>query len=128
MGNRPVLTGKPWERRVPHAPANIANPPLLFTSGLTARAPDGSLVGAGDMRRQAEQVLANCKDVLHAGGSDTSRIVKLSIFVTSIADFMACRDCLNELFVSAPSSTLVQVSALQEAGMAIEIEAIAEIA
>jgi 2-iminobutanoate/2-iminopropanoate deaminase len=126
MAREPIYTGIPWERTVKHAPGNITDGPLVFTSGLTARAPDGSLVGPGDMRLQALQVLSNSKKVLRAARTDPSNIVKLSIFVTSIPDFLEHRNCLEELFAAAPSSTPLEVRALQEPGMVIEIETVAE--
>jgi enamine deaminase RidA (YjgF/YER057c/UK114 family) len=127
MGSRPIYTGKPWEQTVRHAPGNIASGSVVYTSGLTARDPDGKLVAPGEMRPQVEKVVANCKDVLAAAGADLSRILKLSIFVTSIPEFMANNGALQELMACSPSSTLVEVSALQEPGMVVELEAIAEI-
>lgn len=124
-GRTPVFTGKPWEAGAPHAPGNLAAGRLLFTSGITARAPDGELIAPGDMRRQAALVVANLKDVLGAGGADVGDIVKLTVYVTSVDDFIEARDVWSPLYARRPASTLVEVARLQHPGMVIEIEVVA---
>ena len=124
-GRTPVFTGKPWEVAAPHAPGNLATGRLLYTSGITARAHDGELVAPGDMRQQTAWVVANLKDVLSAGGADVAGIVKLTVYVTSVDDFLGVRDVWSPLYVHRPASTLVEVARLQHPGMVIEIEAVA---
>jgi enamine deaminase RidA (YjgF/YER057c/UK114 family) len=60
---------------------------LLFVSGQAAIDPGGVLVGVGDFDAQAEQVFRNLARVLEAGGSRLDRVVKVTIFLTDMANF-----------------------------------------
>ncbi len=128
MSRTTIMTGKPWETGARHAPGTLVEGKILFTSGLTARNPDGVLQGPGDMAVQAAQVCQNMKDVLAAAGTDTSSLAKLVIYVTSIDEFMKHSSAIADLFSHKPSSTLIEVPRLQEKEMVIEIEAMAEVA
>lgn len=79
------------------------------------------------MRGQCLQVVANLVDVLVAGGTNTGAIVKVTIYVTSIDQFLAAKDAWLPLFVNRPSSTLIEVKRLQVTEMVVEIEALAEL-
>ena len=122
MGQRTVFTGKPWERNVPHAPANISTGKLLHISGITARLPDGSVSGPGDMRTQAEQIVQNIKDICEVTGASIDRMVRLTIYTTDIDAFQDARDAIKELYVGRPSATLIQISKLASREMVLEIE------
>ncbi len=121
-----VQTGKPYEKSFTHSAGVIALGPFLFTSGITGRLPDGRLAGEG-MREQAQQVVENLKDVFAAAGTDCSQIVKITIFVTDIDEYVAVQDACADLLSAAPASTLVEVSRLALPAMKIEIEATVKI-
>ena len=127
MNRRQIHTGKPMEQRLRYAPGNVVSGPLLFTSGVTARDPDGKPVGVGDMRRQAEQVVANLMDIFAAAGTDASRIVKLLVCVTDMDAYMQVYDAVGPLYVNKPSSTLLAVPRLMDPVMLIEIECVVEL-
>ena len=122
MGQRTVFTGKPWEQNVPHAPANISTGKLLHISGITARLPDGSVAGPGDMRTQAEQIVQNIKNVCEAAGASIDRMVRLTIYTTDIDAFQDARDAIQELYIGRPSATLIEISKLASPEMVLEIE------
>jgi reactive intermediate/imine deaminase len=101
---------------------------LLFVSGQVAFDADGTLVGEGDMARQAEQVFENLKAVLEANGSTFEQVVKLSTFMTDISQLQAMRDVrVRYLPDPPPASTTVEVSGLFRPEALIEIEAVAAI-
>lgn len=127
MGQNTVFTGKPWEQNVPHAPGNISTGKLLHISGITARLPDGSVAGPGDMRKQAEQIVQNIKDVCEAAGASIDRMVRLTIYTTDLDAFQDARDAIEELYVSRPSATLIEISKLASPDMVLEIEPTIEI-
>ncbi|MEM8726847.1 MAG: RidA family protein, partial [Pseudomonadota bacterium] len=58
---------------------------LVFLSGQAAIAEDGSIVGPGDFDAQLAQTFANIERVLAAAGSDMSKIVKVTIYLTDMA-------------------------------------------
>lgn len=121
-----IYTGKAYERTFAHAPGNVVEGRLLFTSGITARRSDGVLVSGG-MRSQAEQVVANLKDIFEKAGTACDQIVKLTIYVTDIDEYMLIKDACAELLSNNPSSTLIQVPRLASTAMKVEIEAVATI-
>jgi reactive intermediate/imine deaminase len=99
---------------------------LLFVSGQAAIAPDGQVVGAGDFDAQAEQVFRNLQAVLEAGGSSLPNIVKVTIFLTDMANFPKIVELRGKWFTPPyPSDTIVEVSSLALPELEIEIEAVA---
>ena len=60
---------------------------LIFVSGQAAIALDGTIVGAGDFDAQAAQTFSNLAAVLEAGGSNLSKVVKVTIFLKDMGNF-----------------------------------------
>ena len=100
---------------------------LVFASGQVARGVDGQLVGRGDIRAQTRKVLENTRAVLAEAGATLDDVVKVTVFVTNIAEhFSAIHEVRAEFFSSDyPASTLVEISRLVDPDMLIEIEAVA---
>ncbi len=101
---------------------------LLFLSGIGPTAPDGTIVGAGDIGRQTEQVLTNIQTVLAAAGASFANILRVTVYLTDINDRAAVNEVRKRFFGEhRPASTLIEVSKFvrSDAGMAIEIEAVA---
>ena len=99
---------------------------LLFISGQAAIDPEGQLVGVGDFDAQAEQTFRNLERVLKAGGSGLDRIVKVTIFLTDMANFPKIVELRGRWFSQPyPADTIVEVSSLALPELEIEIEAIA---
>ena len=98
---------------------------LLFVSGLTAHDADGTLVGDGDPVAQTEKILGNLGRVLTAAGAAPRDVLKVTVFLTDIADRARINPARRAFFGDArPASTLVEVSALALPGMRVEIEAV----
>ena len=99
---------------------------LVITSGQAAISPAGELVGVGDFDAQAEQVFANLAEVLEAAGSSLAQVVKVTIYLTDMANFPKIV-ALRERWFSAPypADTIVEVKALALPELEIEIEATA---
>ena len=99
---------------------------LLFISGIAPV--DGSLrlIGGDDVVAQTQQVLANLGLVLAEAGLGPSDVLKVTVFLTDIADRARINPARQAFFGYArPASTLVEVSGLAIPGMKVEIEAIA---
>ena len=87
---------------------------------------EGELVGVGDFDAQAEQTFRNLERVLQAGGSGLDRIVKVTIFLTDMANFPKIVELRGRWFSEPyPADTIVEVSSLALPELEIEIEAIA---
>jgi reactive intermediate/imine deaminase len=99
---------------------------LLFLSGQAAISPEGELVGVGDFGAQLVQVMANIDRVLEAGGSDRSRIVKVTIYLTDMANFPAIVEARRTYFTPPyPADTIVEVKSLALPELMLEIDVIA---
>ncbi len=99
---------------------------LLFVSGQAAVDENGAVVGPGDFDAQAEQVFRNLEAVLHAGGSDLSRVVKVTIYVTDMAVFPKILELRERYFRKPyPADTIVEIAALGLPELLLEIDAIA---
>lgn len=99
---------------------------LVYTSGQAAIDLAGNLVGVGDFDAQAQQVFDNLRAVLEAADSGLDRIVKVTIYLTDMANFPKVVQ-LRERFFSKPypADTILEVRALAMPELEIEIEAVA---
>ena len=101
---------------------------LLFVSGQAGIDADGQIVGIGDFEQQAEQAFLNLDRVLRAGGSSLANVVKVTIFVTDMANFDRVVELRRTWFTPPyPADTIAQVSSLYAPEAMFEIEAIAVI-
>jgi 2-iminobutanoate/2-iminopropanoate deaminase len=117
----------------PYAQAVIARgaagaPGLVFCSGQIPLDPvSGEMIGAGDVRVQAERVLLNLKAVLSAAGASLESVVKTTIYLVDLQDFGAVNDVYARYFpVDPPARATVQAAGLPR-GSLIEIDAIATV-
>ena len=75
---------------------------------------------------QAEQAFENLRRVLEAGGSGLDKIVKVTIYLTDMANFPKIVELRARYFSQPwPADTIVEVSALALPELEIEIEAVA---
>ena len=98
----------------------------VYISGQIAFDKDGTIVGAGDMKAQAEQVFKNLQAALDAAGAKFSDVVKMNTFITDMSKAPAVREVRARYFgETTPASTLVQVASLVRPELLLEIEVIA---
>src|SRR5205814_5324641 len=102
---------------------------MVYISGQIALDKDGTVVGAGNMKAQAEQVFKNLQAALDAAGAKFSDVVKMNTYVTDIDQAPAVREVRARYFAdTTPASTLVQVVHLARPELMLEIEVIAAVA
>ena len=98
---------------------------LVFVSGQAAIDEDGGLVGVGDFDAQAELVFRNLTRVLEAAGSSLADVVKVTIYLTDMANFPKIVELRGKWFTEPyPADTIVEVASLALPELEIEIEAI----
>lgn len=114
---------------VPYAYASVASPgALVFTAGACPLDENGLVVGAGDVRLQARQVVANLAEALAAAGAGPADVLKTTVYVASgdRGDLVAAWEVVRAAFADHDAtSTLLGVSVLGYAGQLVEVEAIA---
>lgn len=103
---------------------------LLFVSGQVSQDISGQIVAKGDVRAQTEQVFANLKAVLEAGGSSLDRVGKITVYTVKPEYRPAIAEIREKVFSAVghyPASTYVVISALAVPDWLVEIEAIATV-
>ncbi|MEO6045012.1 MAG: RidA family protein [Tepidiformaceae bacterium] len=101
---------------------------VLYLSGQTSNAADGSPQHAGDLVAQFKLAWANLKDALAASDMAPSNIVRLNMYTTDVDAFMGAAGELIPIFAAdgcKPVSTLLGVARLFEVELMIELEATA---
>ena len=109
----------------PYSQAIIHNG-LLFTSGQIPIDPATGNVVEGGIEAQAEQVCKNLSAVLTAAGTDVTKVIKTTCFLTDMADFAAFNAVYARYFTTCPARSCVAVAALPK-GVKVEVELIASI-
>jgi 2-iminobutanoate/2-iminopropanoate deaminase len=100
---------------------------LIFISG-QAGADDSGKIVEGGFRAQGEQAFANLRRALEAGGSSLQDVIKVTIFVTDMANFAQVVELRRKYFSEPyPADTIAEIKALYDPKAMIEIEAIAAV-
>ncbi|MDF3306423.1 RidA family protein [Rhodococcus sp. T2V] len=99
---------------------------LILISGMTARGDDGETIVGDTEYDQSIVVFQKIKDLVEASGAVMDDVVKMTIYVTDIANNSQVWKARQEFFSGDfPACTLVQVAALAKPEILLEIEAVA---
>jgi len=115
-----------------HAPAAIgpysqaveANG-LVFASGQIPIDPATGQFVAGGIAEQTERVLKNLEAVLEAAGSSLDRIIKTTVFLADMDEFVAMNEVYGRFFAADPPARATVQAARLPRDAKVEIEAIA---
>lgn len=101
---------------------------LVFVSGMTARKPDGTIAGIGDVTVQTQQVCENIKAAMEEAGGSLDDVVRVDVYVRNMEHFAAIHKVRQDYFnPPLPASTMVEVCKMTSPDYLIEINAIAVI-
>lgn len=120
-----VASGTTWEKQVGYSRAvKIGN--LIEVSGTTAVEDENRIVGIGDAYRQTRFVLEKIAHALNQAGATLKDVVRTRMYVTDITQWEAIGKAHNEFFGDInPATSMVEVSALINPDLLVEIEATA---
>jgi len=111
----------------PYNQAIKAQGSLIFLAGQIPLDPEtGSIVGDNDITQQTQQVMKNIAAILTAAGATWSHVVKTTVFLSDLTNFVPMNQVYGEYFPSdtAPARACVEVSRLPK-DVLVEIECIA---
>ena len=122
MTRQLISSGGPWESGIGYSRAVRAGN-QVFVSGTTAANPDGSIAGGADPYLQAMRCFEIIARALAEAGASMADVVRTRMFVTDIAHWEAFGRAHGEYFRDVrPAATMVQVVALIDPAMLVEIE------
>jgi isochorismate pyruvate lyase len=120
---RRTYTGAPWESRVGYCRA-LRVGPHIFVTGTAPVDDTGAVVGPGDGYAQARRCLEIVAAALRDLGAEMQHVVRTRMLVTDISRWEEYGRAHAEVFAaSPPATTMVEVAALIDPDMLIEIEA-----
>lgn len=116
-----ISSGSPWEEVVGYSRAvRVGN--IIEVAGTTAM--DGDiLIGEGDVYAQTNYIFRKIERALAEAGSSLSDVVRTRMFITDITQWEEAGRAHSEFFKTIkPASTMLEVSALIDERLLIEIE------
>ena len=123
MQRMPIHSDKAPAAVGPYAQA-IATDTLLYTSGMIPIDPQTGTIAEADIEAHAHQVFRNLQAVAEAAGTELSKALKVTVFLTNMADFQRVNGVYAQYFQQPyPARSAIQVVALP-LGAAIEVEAV----
>ena len=118
-----ISSGAPWESVVGYSRAvRVGN--VVEVAGTTAQ--DGDLITGTDYYTQTKRVLTKIGEALVAAGASYQDVVRTRMFVTDISQWEEVGRAHGEVFGEIrPVTTMVEVKALIDPRLLVEIEATA---
>ena len=114
--------GAPWEGIVGYSRV-VVRGDAAWVSGTTSTV-DGVVAHPGDAGAQTRQALAIVREALERAGFTLNDVVRTRMFVTDISRWEEIGRVHGEVFGDVrPATSMVQVAALIDPAMLVEIEA-----
>ena len=123
MPKQLISSGTIWEKKFGYSRAvKIDN--MVFVAGTTAVDEKDEIVGENDPYQQAIFIYKKIEKALHEAGATLKDVVRIRTFVTDISTWEEVAKAQGEVFENIrPAATLVEVNALVNEKLLVEIEA-----
>lgn len=122
-----ISSGAKWEEIVGYSRA-VRVGSRIYLTGTTAIDENGEIVGPDDGYKQTVQAIRNIERALKQAGATLANVVRTRMFVTDINRWEEYGRAHREFFAQIrPCATMVEVRALIDPNMLIEIEVEAEL-
>jgi len=119
-----IITDKAPKAIGPYS-AGVKAGQFIYTAGQAGLNPLTGQLVSGGIEAETRQTLTNLQNILEAGGSSLTRVVKTTVFLRDMADFAAMNAIYAGFFTeNPPARSTIQAAALPM-GAAVEIEAVA---
>jgi len=118
-----ISSGTPWEAKAGYSRAvRVGN--LVFVAGTAPGDSEGKVIAPGNAYEQTKFVLSKIETALMQAGASMKDVVRTRMYATDISFFSEISRAHNEYFHDVkPAATLVEISALIDKQMVVEIEA-----
>ena len=123
-----VSSAAPWEALVGYSRA-VRVGSWVSVAGTTAARADGGAVGGDDIAEQTREAIRRIATALEQLGCGLQHVVRTRIFVTDISRWEEVGRVHGEFYADIrPAATMVEVSALIDPALLVEIEVDAVVA
>ena len=118
-----ISSGAPWESLVGYSRA-VRTGPHISVAGTAPVGDEGEVVGVGDAYLQTRRCIEIIAKALEEAGAGLEHVVRTRLYVTDIGQWEAVGRAHGEAFGEIrPACTMVEVSALIDPEMLVEIDA-----
>ena len=107
----------------PYSQGIVANG-MLYASGQIPIIPETGELETGDIRAQAHRAIRNAGEILKEAGSDYTKVVKTTCFLSDMGDFAAFNEVYEQYFTGKPARSCVAVKTLPK-NVLCEVEVVA---
>ena len=122
MDIRRTFTNTPWEKQIGYCRAIRAGD-HIYVTGTAPVDQDGTVFAPGDAYAQARRCFEIIANALHELGADMSHVVRTRMLVTDISRWAEYGQAHHEVLGNhPPATTMVEVKALVDPAMLLEIE------
>ena len=122
MARRRISSGGPWEASAGYSRAIVVGD-ACWVAGTTDAGPDGRARHPGDPAAQTRGALEVIGTALESAGFSLAHVVRVRTYVTSMTSATEVLAALADTFRAVrPAATIVEVAALIEPSLAVEIE------
>ena len=118
-----MSSGALWEPVVGYSRA-VRVGRSVWVAGTTAAAEGGGAVGGDDIAEQTREALRRIESALQQAGAGLEDVVRTRLYVTDISRWREVGQAHGEVFgLIRPATSMLQVSALIDPALLVEVEA-----